>query len=55
MADSSKPAPKKATGDQQRRRTSAAGRQDGNYEVEFTAPPKGGPIPDYRPVEDDPK
>ncbi len=47
MADSDK-APKKATGDQ-RRRTSAAGRQDGDYAVEITGA-KGGPIPESRPI-----
>ncbi len=53
MADSSKTS-KKVAGDQ-RRRTSAAGRQDGDYAVNFTAPPKGGPIPANRPIGDDTK
>lgn len=53
MADSGKTGnPKADDGRRQPRRVSAAGRQDGDYPVEFTTPPKGGPIPDHRPIDE---
>lgn len=47
---SSKPTDKAAPG-----RTSAKGRQDGDYTAPVLAEPSGGPIPAYRPISDEPK
>lgn len=36
-------------------RTSAKGRQDGDYSPPILAEPTGGPVPEYRPIPDPPK
>lgn len=47
---SDKATPRQKSGDD--KPVSAAGRQDGRYTPTFTAEPKGGPIPEYRPIEE---